>query len=128
MNWNDNPHEKFCININKKLIEYYDTKIIIYFGIGDADRLKETFQLEKAETYPVPVMKKNKRDLAKLYYLKRNNKKDIPFLICTHPSNRPTKKELECIKLLFEYVSDNDGKAMPQDEYQKELRSINDAN
>ena len=123
--WENNPHKEFCININKKLIEYYDTKVIIYFGIGDADRLKESFQLEEAETYPVPVVKENKKNLAKLYFLKRKNKKDIPFLICTHISNRPSNKELECIKLLFEYMSDNNGEALPQQEYKERLERIN---
>ncbi len=71
------------------------------------------------------MVKKNKKNLAKLYFLKRENKKGIPFLICTHISNRPSNKELECIKLLFEYMSDNNGGAMPLDEYKEQLERIN---
>ena len=123
--WNKNPHQEFCSGINKKLIDYYNTKIIIYFGISDADRIKKPFNLEEAEIYKVPEPKKNKKNLARLYYLKRVNKKDIPFLICTHISNRPSNKELECIKLLFEYMSDNNGEALPQHEYKERLERIN---
>ena len=123
--WNKNPHQEFCSGINKKLIDFYNTKIIIYFGISDADRIKKPFNLEEAEIYKVPEPKKNKKNLARLYYLKRVNKKDIPFLICTHISNRPSNKELECIKLLFEYMSDNNGEALPQHEYKERLERIN---
>tara|TARA_X000001036_G_scaffold280721_1_gene260749 strand:+ start:13 stop:918 length:906 start_codon:yes stop_codon:yes gene_type:complete len=115
--WEANPHEEFCSGINKKLIDYYNTKIIIYFGISDADRIKKTFNLEEVEIYKVPEPKKNKKILAKLCFLKRVNRKDIPFLICTHISKYISNKEIECMKLLSEYICDNDGKAMPQDKY-----------
>mgnify|MGYP003327409394 CR=1 FL=1 len=58
-------------------------------------------------------------------HLKRANKKDIPFLICTHISNRITNKRIKCMKLLSDYIYKYDGKAMPQDEYKKELERIN---
>ena len=123
--WEANPHEEFCSGINKKLIDYYNTKIIIYFGISDADRIKKTFNLEEVEIYEVPEPKSNKKDLARLCFLKRANKKDIPFLICTHISNYISNKEIECMKLLSDYICNNDGKAMPQDEYKEQLERIN---
>ena len=124
-NWNKNPHQEFCSGINKKLIDYYNTKIIIYFGIGDANRLKKNFKLEEIETYEVPELKSNKKNLAKLCSLKRADKKDIPFLICTHISNYISNKEIKCMKYLSDYICNNDGKAMPQDEYKKYLERIN---
>ena len=123
--WKDNPHEEFCSGINKKLIDYYNTKIILHIGIGDADLLKKTFNLEEAETYEVPVRKPGKKNLAKLCFLKRAGKKDIPFLICRHISKYFTKKESKCVKLLFDYLYDNDGKAMSQDEYKEHLERLN---
>ena len=123
--WNTNPHKDFCAGINKKLIDYYNTKIIIHIGIGDADLLKKTFNLEEAETYEVPVRKPRKKNLAKLCFLKRAGKKDIPFLICRHISKYFTKKESKCVKILFDYLYDNDGKAMSQDEYKEHLERIN---
>ena len=123
--WNKNPHKEFCSGINKKLIDYYNTKIIIYFGISDADRIKKSFNLEEAEIYEVPDPETGKKNLAKLYFLKRANKKDIPFLICTHISKFISNKQIECMKLLSDYICNNDGKAMPQDEYKKHLERIN---
>ena len=123
--WNKNPHQEFCSVINKKLIDYYNTKIIIYFGIGDANRLKKNFKLEEIEIYEVPELKSNKKNLAKLCSLKRADKKDIPFLICTHISNYISNKEIKCMKYLSDYICNNDGKAMPQDEYKKHLERIN---
>ena len=123
--WNKNPHQEFCSGINKKLIDYYNTKIIIYFGIGDANRVKKNFKLEECEIYEVPDPKLNSKYLARLCYLKRANKKDIPFLICTHISNRITNKRIKCMKLLSDYIYKYDGKAMPQDEYKKHLERIN---
>ena len=123
--WNKNPHHEFCSGINKKLIDYYNTKIIIYFGIGDANRLKKNFKLEEIEIYEVPDPETGKKNLAKLYFLKRANKKDIPFLICTHISKFISNKQIECMKLLSDYICNNDGKAMPQDEYKKHLERIN---
>lgn len=123
--WNKNPHHEFCSGINKKLIDYYNTKIIIYFGIGDANRLKKNFKLEEIEIYEVPELKSNKKNLAKLCSLKRADKKDIPFLICTHISNYISNKEIKCMKYLSDYICNNDGKAMPQDEYKKYLERIN---
>tara|TARA_A100001234_G_C12598354_1_gene373788 strand:- start:262 stop:1191 length:930 start_codon:yes stop_codon:yes gene_type:complete len=124
-NWKKNPHEEFCLSINRKLIDYYNTKIIIYFGIGDAERIKKTFNLEEVETYEVPELKSNKKILAKLYFLKTMNKKDIPFLISTHPSNYMSKKEMECIRLLFDYICENDGVAMPKHLYDECKDAIN---
>lgn len=120
--WEKNPHEEFCLGINKKLIDYYNTKIVIYFGISDADRIKKNFNLEEAAIYQVPEPKSNKKDLARLFFLKRANKKDIPFLICTHISNYISNKEIECMKLLSDYICNNDGKAMPQDKYKELLK------
>ena len=119
-----NPHEEFCLSINRKLIDYYNTKIIIYFGIGDAERIKKTFNLEEVETYEVPELKSNKKILAKLYFLKTMNKKNIPFLISTHPSNYMSK-EMECIRLLFDYICENDGVAMPKHLYDECKDAIN---
>ena len=123
--WEDNPHEEFCSGINKKLIDYYNTKLIIYFGISDANRIKKNFKLEEVEIYEVPEPKPNKKNLAKMYFLKRAGKKDIPFLICTHISNFISNKEIECMKVLSNYICNHDGKAMPQDEYKKHLERIN---
>ena len=55
-------------------------QIIIYFGIGDANRLKKNFKLEEIEIYEVPELKSNKKNLAKLCSLKRADKKDIPTM------------------------------------------------
>ena len=123
--WKDNPHEEFCSGINKKLIDYYNTKIIIYFGISDANRIKKNFKLEEVEIYEVPDPETGKKNLAKLYFLKRANKKDIPFLICTHISSFISNKQIKCMKLLSDYICNHDGKAMPQDEYKKHLERIN---
>ena len=123
--WNKNPHQEFCSGINKKLIDYYNTKIIIYFGISDADRIKKSFNLEEAEIYEVPDPETGKKNLAKLCFLKRANKKDIPFLICTHISMFISNKQLECMKLLSDYICNNDGKVMSKDEYKKHLEIIN---
>ena len=86
---------------------------------------KKTFNLEEVETYEVPELKSNKKILAKLYFLKTMNKKDIPFLISTHPSNYMSKKEMECIRLLFDYICENDGVAMPKHLYDECKDAIN---
>ena len=36
-----------------------------------------------------------------------------------------SNKEIKCMKYLSDYICNNDGKAMPQDEYKKYLERIN---
>ena len=105
-----NPHEEFCLSINRKLIDYYNTKIIIYFGIGDAERIKKTFNLEEVETYEVPELKSNKKILAKLYFLKTMKK---IFLSISTIHQITCQKRKWNASDYYLITCENDGVAMP---------------
>jgi hypothetical protein len=73
-----NPHVKFCVSINRELIEIYDPNLIIVTGLALEKLVSNNFGLAKKQD----IFSQSKKRLAIIY--QEEGGKDRKWLFCRH--------------------------------------------
>ena len=109
----NNPHLKFCTKQNKLLMRFYNTKLVIYNGLGEEKELIDQFNLvNKSITY-------RKKTSSKRLAVGYIDESDRPFLILDHITGARGQTELDRdnMKILVSRIKENNYKLISSEEF-----------